>query len=288
MATFKTVLHHYRFDSGKHPGYKEMVAKIQANADGRGHWMNALAMPGEKRMGEPGPSEVVEIKTDHIFGNQWNTADGRRVFDWYEAIFDNRNLKAGHWLEITPELAELRRATHVCGYCGKHYGPHHEPIPEGRFCTACLDSEYLKPEELHLLRLKPVCETIKSVYHYDKSEREPLTEAERAELMARYVERQTTGSDSRAKKKRDQQRADVLAKFEKETTAATEERDGMLWLWDRGISLDNVIYYDHTRTFSFGWRSPVSPEVKSKLLDLLCEFAFAYEIKAADGKVSTK
>jgi hypothetical protein len=288
MATkFTTTLHHYSFPSASDPAYKAMVARIKANGEGRGHWMNAWGGDTTKNKGpapKAGTSEVVEIDPAHIFGNQWNEAangsnPGRRLFDWYEE-YTEQKFKRGHWLEITPELAELRRVTLSCGYCGKHYGPHHAPAPATPFCTACLDSEYLKPEDLHLTRLVPVIEPAAA--------RPALTDAERAELMPRYVERQTTGTDSRANAKRNKQRADVLETFAKTMSAAAEERDGMLWLWDRGITLDNVIYYDHTREFSFGWRSPVSPEVKAKLLDLLCEFPFAYEIKATDGKASTK
>jgi hypothetical protein len=283
MTTFKTVLHHYNFPSAAHPGYKAMVARIKANADGRGHWLHAWGGQTKHDSSKDNTSEVVEVEAAHVFGNQWNTADGRRVFDWYEEyIPNNRPEKRGHWLEITPEMAELRRVTLKCGYCGCQFGPHHKPAP-GTFCSACLDSEYLKPDDLHLLRLMPVIEDETKSASYPA-----LTDEERAALMPRYIERQTTGTDSRAKKKRDKQRADVLAKFEKETTAATEERDGMLWLWDHGVSLDNVIYYSHTRKFSFGWRSAVSPEVKSALLDLLCEFPFAYEIKATDEVKATR
>lgn len=278
MVTFKATLHHYEFESATHPAYKAMCERIAANSDARGEWMNVWATGKGERKGNA--SEVVEIETAHIFGNQWNTADGRRVFDWYEE-YTHQMFRRGHWLEITPELAELRRVTHSCGYCGKHYGPHHDAMPGTPFCTACLDSEYLKAEDLKLLRLLPVCETFGGT-------RPDLTDAERAELMPRYVERQTTGTDSRAKARRDKQRADVLEKYTKETTAATQERDGMLWLWDNGVSLDNVIYYDHTRTFSFGWRSPVGAEVKARLLDLLTGFPFAFVIKSTAGDVSTK
>lgn len=59
----------------------------------------------------------------------------------------------------------------------------------------------------------------------------------------------------------------------------------MIWLLDHGLPLDNVIYYSHTDKFGFGWRSPVSPEVKSKILDLMSEFPFNYEITATDGKL---
>jgi hypothetical protein len=275
MKTFTTKLHHYCHPSKRHPAYKAMVAAIKANADGRGHWSN---MSGVKRTEVRNDTETVEVEVEFLFGNQWNTADGRRVFDWFEEYAPHSDDIRGHWVEITPEMAEARRQTVKCGYCCKLYGPFHGEKP-GAFCTACLDSEHLKPEDLRLLRLAPVAEEPGGV----RKEIPPLTDDERAALMPQYVERQTTGTDSRAKQRRDRQRADALAEFEKTVKDATAERDGMMWLWDHGVSLDNVIYYEHTGKFSFGWRSPVAAEVKSKLLDLLTEFPFPYEIKAADG-----
>lgn len=278
MATFKATLHHYFYESGTHPGYKALKAAIKANSASRGHLMHSWGGT-DHDSGKGNTSEVVEIETAHVFGNQWNTADGRRVFDWY-LEYTEKDYKRGHWLEITPELAEVRRETLKCGYCGCQYGPHHDPAPEKPFCAACLDSEYLKPDDLYLTRLAPVVEV-----NGNDPKREPLTDAERAAVMPAYVARQTTGDDSRANLKRHRQRADVLQKFAKETAAATAERDGMLWLWDHGASLDNVIYYDHTQKFSFGWRSPVSLEVEAALLAILSEFPHSYEIKTARGAI---
>lgn len=277
--TITATLHHYRFESASDPAYKAMVARIKANADGCGHRMHSWG-GGSHDSGKDNTTETVQIETAYVFGNQWNTAapHNRRVFDWYQE-YTREEFVRGHWLEITPELAEVRRATLKCDFCGCEYGPHHTPAPATPFCTACLDSEYLKAEDLHLTRLCPVIEV-----NGHGPKREPLTDAERAELLPEYVRRQTTGDNSRANLKRQKQRADVLAQFEKVTAAATEERDGMMWLLDHGVSLDNVIYYSHTERFSFGWRSPVSPEVESALLKIISEFPHAYDIKTADGR----
>lgn len=292
MATIKATLHHYQYPSGDHPEYKAMVREIEANADGRGHWMNSIHDSRNDRTKPHGTVETVEIETDHIFGNQWNTADGRRIFDWYEGIIYNNgskgNCRFGHWLEISPELAELRRVTLACGYCGKHYGPYHEPAPANGFCDKCLDSPCLKESELHLLRLMPEAENIPNVYTCDRTERAKLTEAEAAELKPLYVERQTIGTNSRAVAKRAKQRADIEHSYQVDTANAKAEHDGMLWLLDRGFDIENVIYYNHTGKFSFGWRSPVSAGVKSKLLDVLSEFPFDYEIISEDSKPLTK
>lgn len=299
MATLKTRLHLYCFESGTNPAYKAMVREIEANGDGRGHWMNSWGGDAKGAAGRfygdgmnAASVEEVEIDLSHVFGNQWNESGegGRRLFDWYEE-YEPRGwrsgVKRGHWLEVTPEMSEARRLTLKCRYCGHQYGPYHDPLPEPApvpgevmFCARCLDSEHLKPDDLKLLRLSSV-----AAQEADgKGSVAELSESERAWLMPRYVARQTTGSDSRAKRARDRQRERVLEKFDEETAAATAERDGMLWLWNRGLSLDNVIYYSHTGKFSFGWRSPVSAEVEAELLKVVSEFPFPYEIKTAGGK----
>lgn len=277
----KTKLHHYCFnvsDPAQKAAYEAMKKLIKADCpQARGQWMNAWGSEkGESRT----DTQEVEIETSCLFENQWNEADStgnRRLFDWYEEypVRIAKTCKRGHWLEITPEMALARINTRKCGYCGKHYGPFHDPIPEDGFCRACLDSPYLKESDLYMTRLRSL---VTSDLPF-----QPLTEAEKAALLPLYVSRQTTGADSRAKSARDKQRADVLKKFTEETTAATIERDGMLWLWDHGFSLDNVIYYSHSDKFGFGWLSPVSKAVCEKLLEVMSEFPFHYEIKAENG-----
>lgn len=279
----ETTLHRYRFDVSKPEDkeqYAAMVARIKKDGGkARGKWMNAWGGDGKRERSKDNTSETVQLETSCLFDNQWNS-ETERLFDWYEEYpaLIGKQFKIGHWLEITPEMAAARTECRKCGYCGKQYGPLHEmPVPADGFCRACLDSPYLKEADLHLLRLLPLT---------DRRARLPLSADERAALLPIYVERQTTGSDSRAKARRDKERADVLKKYESETSAATTERDGLLWLWDKGLSLDNVIYYSHTGTFSFGWRSPVSESVKSRILDVISEFPFPYEIKSEGRTLS--
>jgi hypothetical protein len=264
MANIKTNIHTYRYAldiAAEAKAYKELREKLRAD---KRHFFNVLAEPfgKEKHIVEDGP---IELETDHLFADQWNSTTAR-VFDWYEAIYPNRKIKQGHYLDITDEMRELRRTTLICGYCGKNY-----PNGTDTFCSACLDSPYLKESDLYLLRLQSV-----GIYNRKFP---PLTDEERASLLPRYVERQTTGKHSRAVAYKAKVRADVIKKYAHETQNAKTEHDGMLWLLDRDISIENCIYYDHTQTFSFGWRNPVSPEVHSRLLELLKDFPYKYEIK---------
>jgi hypothetical protein len=52
--------------------------------------------------------------------------------------------------------------------------------------------------------------------------------------------------------------------------------------------IDNVIYYTHTGKFGFGWRTPLDAAEVSALLDIITEFPYLYEIKAADGRKLTR
>lgn len=281
----KTKLHHfcYNIDNPKElQAYNAMVLQITKNSEGRGKWMNAIGNR-DFDYSEKDTTENIELDTIHLFDNQWNetTESGnRRLFDWYQEVIynegrKNENIKRGHWLEITPEMAQIRRVTYACGYCGKLYGPHHA-TSEGEFCGACLDSPYLKESELRLLRLLPVANK--------HGERKPLTETELAELLPCYVERQTTGADSRSAKRREKQRQDVLDEFEKDTKNATLERNGKLWLWERGFDLDNVIFYSHVQRFGFGWRKPLGGKVLDKVLSEISEFPYLYTIATEDGR----
>lgn len=280
----KTTVHYFDLNLNQPEdarAYAEMCDRIVANSVGRGCKMAATAFPNcktEKR--QNGDFEIVEIETEYLFNNQWNTTT-QRLFDWYEEVIFNgyghevKHRKRGHWLEISQEMAEARANTLRCGYCGAYYGPLHAEPPKGGFCLNCLDSPYLKEDDLFMLRLRPV------TY---KSQMGPLTEHEKAVLMALYVYRQTTGTDSRAKAKRDSQRKAVIKKHAKNEAANNTEKAGMLWIWDKGFDLDNVIYYDHSNRFCFGWRNPVSESVAARILDVISEFPYNYTIKCVDGR----
>lgn len=62
----------------------------------------------------------------------------------------------------------------------------------------------------------------------------------------------------------------------------TIKRDGLLWLFDRELDIENVIYYDHRQIFTFGWRKKVSDAERDRILDVISEFPFEYEIRAQD------
>lgn len=270
--TLKTRLHTYYFILPRDSeAYNAMRADIEK--DGPRHWMNSWGGADKVKYQSGITTEDVELETDFIFSDQWNTTDGRRVFDHYEEypVKIEKSCKRGHWLEITDEMRELRRNQNVCGYCGTRYY-----APKGYvFCLNCLDSEYLKEEDLHLLRL------ISCEEHNPK--RKPLSDAEREHLLPLYRKAQTEGNQSRAVNAKHKLRENLKRERERSINAAETKYNGFMWLLDHGVNTENCIYYSHTDKFSFGWLSPVSDAVKSDLLDILVEFPFDYEIKTSEA-----
>ena len=264
----KTTLHTYSFDTDR-PGDREPYYQLKTRLEktpGRGHRMHAIKPPGAS---EPKEGEII-LEAEFLFENQWNSNVGR-VFDWYEeAVFsygkERKNIKRGHYLEITAEMADIRRRTLKCGYTGAQFPE--TTTPRFNLTEQALSNAYLKETELHLLRLIPVCDEF-------RTRREPLTEAELAIVFPKYLEARTKASaEVRAK-----QKDEVLTEFARDQRRATMERDGKLWLLEHGMQLENVIFYNHTESFSFGWRSAYTGKVREKVLELLKTFPFPYDVK---------
>ncbi len=277
-ATLVTRFVPYRFGHFSEPGYQAIVR--ERKAAGIEHFGNGptFSSTNNGKKVDLGHERDVSLETKHIFGNQWNTAPdeysplGFRLFNWTGSIVHHygESCRHGHYLVITEEMLEVCRLTHKCGYCaGQYFGLENA----GKFCSACLDNEHLKETDLCLLRLMPVD------INGHVPERCPLTDEERGELLPRYVHAQTVATGSRAVARKAKARQDVLDKCDKACQAALAERGGMVWLLDRGIPIDNVIYYSHTKKFCFGWRTPLGPTVREALVAKLEGFPYEVEFK---------
>ena len=224
--------------------------------------------------GEHVKTVEVTLETDNLFDNQWNSAEGFRLFNKAQYPHANPNHKCGYWLEQTPEMVAILTGTAKCGYCG-----HKAPVGEKDFCDKCLGSPHLSEQDLNLLRMQPIeepglRETVKSERkRYRK--RAPLTEQERETLLPRYVEAQTKTLQELSQKAI----SDALKKCERKVKLANMEYDGMVRIAEAGIPLDNVIFYEHTETFCFGWRNGLSDEVKEVLKEKLKDFHYKFELK---------
>ena len=276
----KTIIHSYYFNlnnNSESQDYSDLVTRLSKthkkfHAIGDYHYPN---LDGAE----------IELKTQHIFDNQWNTAPigkytkGLRVFDWAEsAIFnygyEDHAIKKGHYLDLTPEMIAIRKETLQCRYCGRYY-PH---TTEQTFCTHCLDSPYLEEKNLKLLRLLPIVEK----WNQNLPE---LTTEEYASLFPLYHNAQVGGKAARDKEKLEAQRRSIQKEFDNtiqkkipmlEATAKVEYI-GKNWLLSHDISIENVIYYSHTHKFSFGWIKPFAPEVQVTLRELLTAFPYPWE-----------
>lgn len=273
----KTKIHTYAFDLNdamQREPYCQLKARLNAEikAGTRGHCLNVFDMPGEESrkhrqmVRDAEQAGTLTLETKHLFNNQWNSVEAGRVFDWYEGINpDNRLLKFGHYLEITPAMVAIRRETLKCGYTGQQF-----PASAGMsFNTTAqaLASPYLKEDKLHLLRLLPVCDADKT--------RAELTEAEREELLPLYLAAQTKLRGEL----REKQRAEVTAEFEKDSRLARTEYEGRIWLLDHGVNLENCIFYTHTGRFGFGWRTPYGAKAAQAMREALAGFPFAFDIQ---------
>lgn len=270
--TVKTVLHFYEFNTRSDEELKEYArlrerltkmgySEFDVLEQDNGSYMRKMALLDGKE---------IELETKYLFSNQWNTVPiqgvsdkGLRVMDWREEapLYSNR-LKRGYWLEQTDEMRRVREAVSKCGYCGSAY-----PTGQQEFCSECLGSPFLEEKDLPLLRTLPVAR--------ECDKRNELTDDEKAELMPKYIEAQT----KRKAAEKEKLIAKLNADYDKAVTTATAERDGMLWLLERDINIENVIFYNHTGKFSFGWRKPIIGDVRKRLEELLKDFPYEYEIK---------
>lgn len=282
MANIKTVLHTYLFDVTTATGaaqHKELCDKLTAQGlecfishGGDSHYLGGQL-----------DGKAVELETEHLFDNQWNSAPipgfsekGYRLFNWAEdynsKIGAPPGIKRGHYLEQTEEMKDVLRNTHKCGYCG-----HMEPAAKGYvFCPKCIGSEYLTKDHLKLTRMRPV--SVKGNYP-------ELSQAELDNHLPVWIAAQTKKKGENVEKLNAAKRLELEKSRDEALKHAVIEHDGFIWFMDRDINVHNCIYYKHNQTFSFGWRSPVDPEIEKALLEIVSEFPFKYEIKCADGRV---
>lgn len=268
----KTRIHFYAFTL---PEQKEEWETLKAFLEAEIGIENRFKATGKHNLPFK-DGEEIELDEKYLFSNQWNTAGerGSRVFDWWQEVNFNHyggeitSYKSGHWLEQTEEMKCIRQDTVICGFCG-HQG---QATEEGKFCSSCLDSQFLDEDELYLLRMLPVA---LPYIPFKKARRAPLTEEEREELLPKYIQARTVVEKAR----REAQKRKIEKKYEEAEVSAYNEFTGMMWLWERNIPLDNVLYYTSTKRFVIGWRSELSPSVADEMLAKVEGFPFKIEVK---------
>ena len=201
-----------------------------------------------------------ELETKCLFNNQFNAGD-YRCFDWCEFIYPNRSIKEGHYVADCAGfdyLQRLRRTTRQCGYCGKLY-----PESVEQWCSDCLGSQYLKRDDLRLLKTHLVSQD--RIF-----DTEPpmwiLNEYDRRQKAARLIRIE---KDTQA----------ALAQCEKDMKSAEIEYKGFRLIIESGLDYKNCIYYSHLGRFCFGWREPLKEREKIEIGDRLKKFPYEYDMK---------
>lgn len=206
-------------------------------------------------LGDPRKIEALPerqtIDTSTLFNNQYNTKEGFRIFDWYEAIVSNSNFKIGYYLSGDIErLQKIKNETLVCNYCGKQYDSNET---KQIFCNSCLGSPHLKKSDLILLTLTPVV--------YDHKERYMAVKdldlhGDNQALWDQHIEIYEENQKKRLKKKA----INVHEKMLNDVFFAQYESSVKVALLNNGIDIENLIFHPHKGAWVYGWREQVNDD----------------------------
>ncbi|MDP2160431.1 MAG: hypothetical protein Q8K02_08120 [Flavobacterium sp.] len=115
----QTIFHCYRFNILKENEENAYISLRETLAKTRNLFASISTGQSEKyRAYKRLDNTIVNLDSEWITNNQWNTEEGFRVFDWSEPIYPNPNIKDGIYLDITPEMLALRNENWSCYYCG--------------------------------------------------------------------------------------------------------------------------------------------------------------------------
>ena len=102
-----------------------------------------------------------------------------------------------------------------------------------------------------------------------------LTEDERNEIKKKIdegyysVEAQKARREARYKAAKDAIRNRIIERYEETERKAREERDIKLYIFDSGMPIDNVIYYDHTKQVVFNWQDWEKKVTQEQFVDFV-------------------
>lgn len=269
----KTTLHSY-YISDSATMAKELHSRLKKT---NGKCFNTWGQ-GSHYLSTPEGGCEVWLDDKQFWSNQWNTTEdspnypNRRVFDWAQDADKVQNgTYRGHFLEITDEMRRIRDETLACGFCGHRV---HVAESDSFFCHKCLGSRYLSENQLELLKLLPV-----------SSDREmrKVSELELIEIQDAYIDAQLASlfhdGTEKAVQKRDKVLAKVAQDVDRKVATALAEKAGFGWLAERKIDLGQVIFFDHSNEFCFGWDVPYPKFVADRIRSILADFPFSYRIK---------
>lgn len=96
-------------------------------------------------------------------------------------------------------------------------------------------------------------ETERNVMKLPAEECDEITD----KIVAGYYKKERIEARAKLRKieKTEQERAKILARYEKDTEKARKERDVALYMLDSGLKTDNWIYYEFNNKVAFNWRT---------------------------------
>lgn len=205
--------------------------------------------------------KTLEVDTKYLFSDQFNTLPIKGLSE------NGLRIMADSVDEV---IDDIRDNVGCCQFCENR-----TPGIVSGFCDNCMDSPYLKEDELRkgATRILPVGTKRRKTNWIE------LTDEEFDKLRPVYVKRQTTGKNSRNAERLRKIRERLVSDCRDKIKTARTNRDGMLWLIDHGIETENCIYYSHTNKFCFGWRQSLAESVKEELKARLVDFPYPVEFK---------
>jgi hypothetical protein len=199
------------------------------------------------------PQGTFEVDPSSMFDDQFNTTCGLRLHDWYE----NVQTGYGYYVENIDELNAFRLQFSKCSWCGFQ-----EKHTKHEWCPKCRGSDYLAAHQYYLLAMRPLTTPRKTV-------------SPPAEIIQSIEAAQIKTTKAQASKYFD----DRMTDLNKKILNAEYERDFTEVAIARGVNwqtLQNVIYYSHTQTFTIGWRTSVTKNEGEAFLKLMEGWPVAY------------
>lgn len=111
------------------------------------------------------------------------------------------------------------------------------------------------------------------VLRMTEEERKKIEQKEREDFYS--IDNVTARIEERRRLKNEAIRNKVIEDFDEKCKKAIEERDVMLYIFDSGLPLNNVIFYNHTKEVVFNWSDIESQITKSQFDEFLSKVDYS-------------
>ena len=206
---------------------------------------------------------VYHVERKFLFGNQANTKEGFRIFDFadYSTHPDTKRTRYGHYIVNIDELDAARSIRCACGYCGNQIDN-----AAGEWCEKCRSSEYLEVSNYPLLQMLPV-----------SGKRNHVAMTPPAEVIADIEAKQKAATIKRVAAKVETRKLDLAQKV----LDSEYEAEFITLCAERGLAnkiIENMIYYTHTNKLTFGWPNPLAVAERDVIRETLEDVWHLYDV----------